>query len=53
MNEVPAAVGARVAFQGIGIDSYRDRVTTKLAFVWRGFVRYSSLAQRVRFLPRG
>ncbi|MGZ3617668.1 MAG: hypothetical protein ACXWOL_12825 [Ktedonobacteraceae bacterium] len=37
MNEVPAAVGARVAFQGIGIDSYRDRVTTKLAFVWRGF----------------
>jgi len=37
MNEVPTAVGARVAFQGIGIDSYRDRVTSKLAFVWRGF----------------
>ena len=37
MHEVPAAVGTRVAFQGLGIDSYRDRVTTKLAFVWRGF----------------
>ena len=37
MNEVPTAVGARVAFQGIGIDSYRNRATTKLAFVWRGF----------------
>jgi len=37
MNEVPTAVGARVAFQGTGIDSYRDRVTTKLAFAWRGF----------------
>jgi len=37
MNEVPTAVGARVAFQGIAIDNYRNWATTKLAFVWRGF----------------
>ena len=37
MNEVPTAVGVRVAFQGIGIDNYRNWATTKLAFVWRGF----------------
>ena len=33
MNEVPTAVGARVAFQGIDLDNYRNWATTKLAFV--------------------
>jgi hypothetical protein len=37
MSEVPTAVGVRVAFQGTGIDNYRNWATTKLAFVWRGF----------------
>ncbi|HYX50538.1 MAG TPA: hypothetical protein VE843_12385, partial [Ktedonobacteraceae bacterium] len=36
-NKVPTPVGARVAFQDIGIDYYRNWATTKLAFVRRGF----------------